>query len=145
VILPSAPAHPTPAAGAGLAQAGGYRVRGRTIDPRSGKMREINWALPDLSKARDACAWLQDELEKIRSGVVAEQPSLAPQFHAYAADVFKRKLDLGKIRSAAGRSKWSNVVEKHLVPAFGDRFVDQLRPGDIKGWETILPPSPKHT
>jgi hypothetical protein len=45
--------------------------------------------------------WLQGELEKIRSGIVAEQPSLALQFHAYAADLFKRKLDLGKIRSAA--------------------------------------------
>jgi hypothetical protein len=71
-------------------QEGGYHVRGRTIDPRSGRMREINWALPNVSKARDAFAWLQGELEKIRSGVVAEQPSLAPQFHAYAADVFKR-------------------------------------------------------
>ncbi len=117
-------------------QAGGYHVRGRTIDPRSGKMREVNWALPNLSKARDAFAWLQGELEKIRTGVVTEQPSTAPQFHAYAADVFKRKLDLGKIRSAAGRSKWSNIVEKHLVPAFGDLFVDQLRPSDIKGWQT---------
>jgi hypothetical protein len=58
-------------------QGGGFHVRGRTIDPRSGKMREINWALPNLSKARDAFAWLQAELEKIRSGVVAEQPSLA--------------------------------------------------------------------
>jgi hypothetical protein len=35
-------------------QGGGHRVRGRTIDPRSGKMREINWALPNLSKVRDA-------------------------------------------------------------------------------------------
>jgi len=116
-------------------QEGGYHVRGRTVDPRSGKMREVNWALPNLSKARDAFAWLQGELEKIRSGVVTEQPSTAPQFHAYAADVFKRKLDLGKIRSAAGRSKWSNIVDKHLVPAFGDLFVDQLRPSDIKGWQ----------
>jgi hypothetical protein len=29
-------------------------VRGRTIDPRGGKMRETNWALPNLSKVRDA-------------------------------------------------------------------------------------------
>src|SRR4051794_32322606 len=66
-------------------QEGGFRVRGRTIDPRTGKMREVNQALPNINKARDAFAWLQGELEKIRSGVVAEQPSVAPQFHAFAA------------------------------------------------------------
>jgi hypothetical protein len=42
-------------------QGGGFHVRGRTIDPRSGRMREINWALPNLSKARDAFACLQGE------------------------------------------------------------------------------------
>jgi hypothetical protein len=117
-------------------QDGGFRVRGRTIDPRSGKMREVNQALPNVGKARDAFAWLQGELEKIRSGIVAEQPSVSPQFHAFAADVFKRKQDLGRIRSAAGRSKWSNIVDKHLVPAFGDLFIDQLRPSDVKAWQS---------
>ncbi len=116
-------------------QESGFHVRGRTIDPRSGKMREVNRALPNVSKARDAFAWLQSELDKIRSGVVAEQPSLAPQFHAYATDVFQRKLDLGKIRSAAGRNKWETIVDNHLVPEFGDLFIDQLRPSDIKSWQ----------
>jgi hypothetical protein len=116
-------------------QAGGFRVRARTTDPRTGKMREVNQALPNVGKARDAFAWLQAELEKIRSGVVAEQPSVSPQFESFAAHVFKRKLDLGRIRSAAGRSKWENIVDKHLVPAFGDLYIDQLRPSDIKAWQ----------
>ncbi len=116
-------------------QDGGFRVRGRTIDPRTGKMREVNQALPNVGKARDAFTWLQGELEKIRSGVVAEQPSVSPQFESFAAHVFKRKLDLGRIRSAAGRSKWENIVDKHLVPAFGDLYIDQLRPSDIKAWQ----------
>lgn len=116
-------------------QAGGFRVRGRVIDPRTGKMREVNWALPNVGKARDAFAWLQGELEKIRSGVVAEQPTAAPQFRTFAAQVFQRKQDLGRIRSAAGRLKWDNIVEKHLEPAFGDLFIDQLRPSDIKSWQ----------
>jgi hypothetical protein len=34
------------------------------------------------------------------------------------------------------RASWGNIVDKHLVPAFGDLFVDQLRPSDIKGWQT---------
>lgn len=116
-------------------QEGGFHVRGRTVDPRSGKMREINWALPNVGKARDAFAWLQAELEKIRTGAVADQPSIAPQFRAYAKLVFQRKLDLGKVRSAAGRDKWENIVDKHLIPAFGDLYVDQLHPSDIKSWQ----------
>jgi hypothetical protein len=119
-------------------QEGGFRVRGRTTDPRTGKMREVNWALPNVAKARDAFAWLQAELEKIRSGVVAEQPSSAPPFHAFAKTVLQRKLDLGRIRSAAGRAKWENIVDKHLVPAFGDVFADQLRTSDVKTWQTKL-------
>lgn len=119
-------------------QEGGFRVRGRALDPRTGKMREVNWALPNVAKARDAFTWLQGELEKIRSGVVVEQPSVAPKFHAYAKLVLQRKLDLGKIRSAAGHSKWNNVLDKHLIPAFGDLFIDQLHPSDIKTWQTKI-------
>lgn len=119
-------------------QGGGFHVRGRTVDPRTGKMREVNWALPNVGKARDAFSWLQAELEKIRSGIVAEQPSSAPQFRVYAKAVLQRKLDLGKIRSAAGREKWENIVDNHLIPAFGDVFIDQLRTSDIKGWQTTI-------
>jgi len=79
-------------------QAGGFHVHARTLDPRTGKMREVNWALPNVTKARDAFAWLQAELEKIRAGTVASQPSVSPQFRNYANDVFQRKLDLGKVR-----------------------------------------------
>jgi len=117
-------------------QGGGFHVRGRTVDPRTAKMREVNWALPNVAKARDAFSWLHGELEKIRSGSLPTESSIAPPFHAFAAEVLKRKLDLGKIRSAAGREKWNNILDKHLVPAFGDLFMDQLRSSDIKAWQT---------
>src|SRR5688572_30020595 len=117
---------------------GGFHVRGRTNDPRSGKMREVNRELPNVTRARDAFAWLHCELERIRSGVVAETPSVAPQFRAYAAAVFARKLALGKIRSAAGTAKWESILEHHLDPAFGDLFIDRLAPADIKAWQARI-------
>jgi len=117
---------------------GGFHVRGRTTDPRSGKMREVNRELPNVARARDAFAWLQGELERIKSGVVAEAPSITPQFHAYAAQVFARKLALGKIRSAAGKAKWESTLKHHLVPAFGDLFIDRLAPADIKAWQAKI-------
>ncbi len=119
-------------------QQGGFRVRGRAIDPRTAKMREVNWALPNISKARDAFSWLQAELEKIRSGVVAEQPSTAPRFELFAELVFKRKQDLGKIRSAAGRAKWRSVLDKHLIPEFGPLLMDQFRSIDVKNWQSRI-------
>jgi integrase len=115
---------------------GGFHVRSRVTDPRTGKMREVNRELPAVSRARDAFAWLQGELDRIRAGVLPDAPSVAPSFRTFAADVFKRKLDLGKIRSAAGKAKWESILEHHLVPAFGDIFIDRLAPADIKAWQS---------
>ncbi len=114
---------------------GGFHVRARTTDPRTNKLREVNRELPNITRAKEAYTWLQGELERIRSGSQPEV-SIAPAFHAFAADVFKRKVDLGKIRSAAGRAKWESVLETHLYPAFGDILLDQLRPSDIKTWQS---------
>lgn len=119
-------------------QQGGFRVRGRAIDPRTAKMREVNWALPNVGKARDAFTWLQAELEKIRSGAVVEQPSSAPRFEAFAELVFKRKQELGKIRSAAGAAKWRSVLDKHLLPEFGPLLMDQFRSIDVKSWQSRI-------
>lgn len=116
---------------------GGFHVRARTTDPRTNKLREVNRELPNVSRAKDAYAWLQGELERIRAGSQPEV-STAPAFHALAAEVFKRKVDLGKIRSAAGRAKWESVLETHLYPAFGDILMDQLRSSDIKGWQAKI-------
>ncbi|MBK9032066.1 MAG: hypothetical protein IPL61_12205 [Myxococcales bacterium] len=116
---------------------GGYHVRARVKDPRTGQMKEINRALADVAKARDAFAWLQTELERARAGT-PEAGATAPPFHTFAADVFERKLALGKIRSASGRAKWEAILKHHLVPAFGEIFMDQLRPQDVKAWQARM-------
>ena len=113
---------------------GGFHIRGRARDPRTGKLREVERSLPEAAKARDAFATLQAELEAIRAGNVADTTKL-PQFHTYSADVFARKLALGRIRSAAGRAKWESILEHHLVPEFGDFYMDQLHPTVIKAWQ----------
>lgn len=119
-------------------QRGGYHVRARLIDPRTGKMREVNRELPDVARARDAFAILQAEVEKIRAGTVAAAPLALPPFREFADQVFERKKDLGKIRSAAGRAKWESVLAHHLKPAFGDLLLDQLRPQDVKAWQARI-------
>lgn len=116
---------------------GGYHVRGRITDPRTGKRREVNRELPDAPNARAALVWLQTEMEKLKAGEVEAGPAI-PQFHAFATSVFERKQALGKIRSAAGRMKWKGILEHHLVPAFGDFYMDQLRSTDVKAWQSRL-------
>ena len=120
-------------------QAGGYHVRGRTIDPRTGKTREVN-RIHDVPRARDAFALLQAELEKIRAGVAVDEPAapVLPSFRVYGRQVFERKKSLGKIRSAAGAAKWESVLETHLDPEFGDLFVDRMRPQDVKNWQARM-------
>lgn len=119
-------------------QAGGFHVRGRATDPRTGKLREVNWALPNISKSRDAFAWLQAELEKIQNGESTEQPTSVPRFEAHARVVLQRKIDLGRIRSAAGRSKVENILEKHLIPEFGEEYVSKIDAVRIKGWQAKI-------
>jgi hypothetical protein len=51
---------------------------------------------------------------------------------------FQRKIDLGRIRSAAGRSKFANALEKHLIPELGDEYVDEIHAVRIKSWQSKI-------
>lgn len=115
-------------------KAGGFRIRGRVTDPRTGKLREVNKALPTCSSARLAYDELQRELEAIKAGAV-ERDIAIPFFHEWAATVFDRKVTSNKIRSAKGREQWASILVNHLIPAFGDFYVDQLRHADVEAWK----------
>ncbi|MGE3460238.1 MAG: hypothetical protein AB7O24_34345 [Kofleriaceae bacterium] len=113
---------------------GGFRIRGRTVDPRTGKLRAVNRALPDCKRAREAAATLEGELERIRS----EAPVVAgsrPRFDDWANTVFERKVRSGSIVSARGRDKWAWCLGAHLFPAFGSFFVDRITREDIERWK----------
>lgn len=115
-------------------KAGGFRVRGRVTDPRTGKLREVNRALPDARTKRDAVAILSAELAKVAAGE-AERTGALPHFADWAATVFERKVAEGRILSASGREKWAIILRAHLVPAFGEFFVDKLCAADIERWK----------
>jgi hypothetical protein len=56
------------------------------------------------------------------------------RFSEYAASLFERKVTKRKIRSAKTRKKWESVLRLHLLPAFGDFFLDGIRRADLEGW-----------
>lgn len=114
---------------------GGFLARGRAVDPRSGKLREVRMTLPKVDGA-EAYRLLQEELEKIRQGV--PMPVARPRFDAYAVSLLERKVATGEIKSAKTREKWGDVLEHHLFPAFGDLMVDQIRRADVERWKAEI-------
>ena len=49
--------------------------------------------------------------------------------------MFKRKLGTGELKSAKSRERWAQTQDGHLIPAFGDWYIDQIRRGDIEEWK----------
>jgi hypothetical protein len=111
---------------------GGYLVRGRVKEFRTGKLRDVMRIVNEVDAA-GAYRILQEELHRIRTGAGVERRERI-RFSAYAALLFERKLVKRQIRSAKGREKWDSSLRLHLIPAFGDVFIDAIRRSDIEGW-----------
>jgi hypothetical protein len=112
---------------------GGFRIRARAVDPKTGKLREVNRALPDCRRAREAAAVLEGELAQVRAGSSPRVTRL--RFDDWAATVLERKVASGAITSASGRRNWSWALRIHLIPAFGEIYVDALTRDDIERWK----------
>lgn len=116
-------------------KAGGFRIRGRTRDPKTNERRAVNRSLPDCKRAREAAAILEAELAKIAGGAVPIATT-HPRFDEWALTVFERKVASGAIVSATGRDKWEMILRVHLIPAFGAIVIDRLTREDIEQWKT---------
>jgi hypothetical protein len=114
---------------------GGFRIRGRTVDPKTGQLRGVNRALPGCKRAREAAAELERELAGIRAGAGSSDEVTIPTFAEWAVTVLERKPKSGAISSVSGRKKWDWCLRVHLIPAFGDIFVDKLTREDIERWK----------
>lgn len=112
---------------------GGCFVRGRVVDPRTGKQREVQRSLPD-AKPQEAFSWLQEELAKIRRGAEESSPQRL-RFSDFAVSCLERRLATRKIKSAKNRIVWGSVLKTHLIPEFGSTFMDSLRSEDFRAWQ----------
>lgn len=113
---------------------GGFRIRARAVDPKTGKLREVCRALPDCRKAREAAVALEAELATIRAGTTTDARAI-PRFADWAVTVLERKIASGAIASASGRRNWDWALRIHLIPAFGDVYVDKLLREDLERWK----------
>ncbi len=126
---------------------GGHLVRARIVDPTTGHLREIKRVLPDATKAM-ALKWLEDERARIRAGLASAEPQKT-RFAEFAASLFEQKVNVGDIRSAKGREKWSCTLE-HLIggttgsqsgkhaDGFGDMFIDKIHVSHVEAWKQAV-------
>lgn len=114
---------------------GGFRIRGRTRDPKSNQRREVNVVLADCTDAREAYRDLQERLSAIAADTGTPAASM-PHFDDWSATVFERKVASGDILSARGRDKWESILRIHLLPAFGPFLVNKITREDIERWKS---------
>jgi hypothetical protein len=96
---------------------GGFLIRGKSTDPRTGRRVEIRMNLPHTD-ASVAYRTLQQEIANVREGS-RPQKTTKIRFSDYVVSLFERKIRKRKIKSMKSREVWFNVMKVHLLPAFG--------------------------
>jgi integrase len=111
----------------------GYRIRVRAINPKTGTLKESNREFEDITQEQAVVkqAEMRDEIRGGGPGV--ERPR--QRYADYATSLYERKIALGSLKSAKSRERWADTQDLHLVPAFGDWFVDAITKKDIEEWK----------
>jgi hypothetical protein len=119
-------------------RSGGFLIRGRAFDRRTGKRVEFKITLdqPGMN-AIEAARIREEEIQRIRSGE-PKAVSKMISFADFAVSLLEKKLAVGEIRSAKTREKWRWMLERHLIPRFGRLFIHELRRQDVEGYRMDL-------
>lgn len=111
----------------------GYRVRVRAMDPRTGTLKGVNREFEGITL--EEAVVKQAELKtEIRCGGRSEQRQRV-RYGDYAESLFSRKQSTGELKSAKSRERWAETQDGHLIPAFGDWYIDQIRRNDVEEWK----------
>ncbi|HRI54138.1 MAG TPA: hypothetical protein PLW65_28555, partial [Pseudomonadota bacterium] len=115
---------------------GGFVIRARVRDPRTGKDREIRRILPD-GTLDQAVAQLVEEKSRIAK---ADAPLSVPKVRLsdYAPALLAKKIQTGQIRSAASRKKWRQTLQNHIVPRLGNLYMSEMRRADLIDYHETL-------
>ncbi len=113
---------------------GGYlvvvRVRDpRVLDRRRTKQRVMHGAR--LEEAREAQTEMRGEARAVARG----QTRTRQLWSDYAVSLFQSKVASGDIKSEKTVERWKSTL-KHLIPAFGSLWCDELRYSDLVAWRT---------
>jgi integrase len=113
----------------------GFRVRVRAVDPRSDTLKEKNQEYEgiDLDEALRRQQQLRAEIRE-----AAERKSVRVRYGDYVTLLLKSKTARGELSTAKGRRTWTDAQTLHLVPHFGDWYLDAIKRRDIEEWKTTL-------
>jgi hypothetical protein len=112
---------------------GGFFLRVRITDPRTGKERQVTSVLRGAQlSVRDAQQAQEDLRCEARDQLLARTRSM-PLWSEYAASLFEAKVAEGRLKSPKSRERWANVLAR-LIPVFGFIRVDDLRSADLIEW-----------
>jgi integrase len=111
---------------------GGWYVRGHTTNPKTDRLQEVQ-AIRREGDAEQAYSWLRDQLHRVASGGLSDTTP-RERFAAFATSLLERKVARGDIWSPKGAEKWGTVLEHHLIPAFGEIYMDRLGATDLEAW-----------
>jgi len=115
---------------------GGFIVRARATCPRTDKTFDLVRTLR-VATAELALVELRTMIDRVVSGNVPTQP-VRPRFSEYAAQLMEHKVAVGELKSAKSREKWASILTCHLIPAFGDFYIDSIRRTDVEGWKRSI-------
>jgi Phage integrase family len=116
---------------------GGFFVRARATDPRTGKELQLSQTLRGERVAIREAIEAQDRLRLDARDRIDGKTRSRTLWSAYAASLFEAKVAERKIKSASSRRRWADTLTL-LVPAFGMLYVDELRYADLVTWRDQL-------
>jgi integrase len=111
----------------------GYRVRVRAMDPRTGTLKERNQEFENITQEQAVVKQAEMKEEIRRGGHAVNQRR--ERYGDYATSLFRRKVALGDLKSAKSRERWADTQDLHLIPAFGNWYVDAIQRKDIEEWK----------
>jgi integrase len=77
-------------------------------------------------------------VEEARQEASGRKARPRPRFAEYAASLLERKAAGSDLKSAKSVERWSATLTQHLIPEFGEMFIDEIRRADIERWKAQL-------
>jgi integrase len=104
-----------------------HRIRAVGIDQRTGKRRQLERLVQGVS-AQQASRLRAEMLDEIQQSSQAVQRVRVGEF----AQSWMRSKAIG-LDEAVART-YSDVLEQHILPVFGDLYYDVITKADVQGW-----------
>lgn len=121
-------------------KAGGYYVRSRVTDRKTGQRREVSAALRETKTPAAAQRYLDELVADARAELRgAGRPRQL--WSDFAVSLLEDRVARGKIESAATLERWQAALDDYLIPAFGHFQAVEVERSTIDRWisSTVVP------